>query len=176
MTQERLKAGCWLLEGRSRDWGCGAGDTPTGVPSYGGARGLRPRDSQTPASSRKTPALFGAPWVTLSSVSQPHPPPSPRAPPPSPLPHGPSRQTLGWASLCARQGTRGGGTARPVGLLRTSWAPAAGHRLPGMWTEPVGLSEVLPPVFCGAKYSSQGGEFPVTAPPPPLPGNRCQLH
>ena len=39
-----LKAGRWLLEGRGRGWGCGAGDPPTGVLSYGcggGARGLR---------------------------------------------------------------------------------------------------------------------------------------
>ena len=34
-TQEMLKAGHWPLEGRGRDWGCGAGDPPTGVPSYG---------------------------------------------------------------------------------------------------------------------------------------------
>lgn len=155
--QARAGPGRLLGEGKSAPLGSPTGTSAALAPKgWGSERGRAPASTRAgpgcPVSSRKTPSPL---WGHLPA------PPAPR--PGGSLPELPSRR----GSQAGPE--RWGGGPQPGGGLQGQAGVQAAQSL-----DRAGLAQeraLLPPVFCGAKYSGREGSFRLQPPQPPVPGN-----
>lgn len=183
----RFKSGRWVLWGRSGHWRLlgllppgvspcrdfGSPGPPTQYPVGARAPASTLAGRGCPASSRKASIIIlGPTGPQHPSVSQFHLPLACRAPSPSsPAPGALSGTLCGGGGMLSSCWTRQG-----QGMDHSAWPGGFRTRLPRVWTEPAELRSEWCFRPCSAVLNIAAWEGSFRLQPPPVPGNRCQLH